>query len=258
MSSEYRIGAFAAMAGVSVKTLHFYDQIGLLRPARVDSRTLYRFYLADQLVELAAIIQLKDAGASLTAIRGIGRTQGYKIKSPRVLHNLKKSTEEALEKATRSLACINSLLEQTRLGADPIPVVIKHRRAVAIASVRARVPDYDRISRFEKDLLSSLPETAIGNLRGVLWHRCADSGSPEGEPFVALRQRVPPRGSYELGHLPAATLACAYSTTDNGTAEKTYQALFSWTRARGYRLAGPQSEITHDRVLEIQFPIAAV
>jgi DNA-binding transcriptional MerR regulator len=36
---RYRIGEFAALSGVSVKTLRFYDQIGLLQPALVDART---------------------------------------------------------------------------------------------------------------------------------------------------------------------------------------------------------------------------
>ena len=124
--------------------------------------------------------------------------------------------------------------------------------------MRAKVPSYDHINRLENELLTSLPRPAVGDLRGVLWHRCAGSGFLEGEPFVALRQRVPSRGSYELGQLPAATLACAYSTMDDESAEKTYKTLTSWTQAQGYRLVGPKREITHDSVLEIQFPVAAV
>lgn len=258
MGTEYRIGAFAAMAGISAKTLRFYDQVGLLRPARVDSRTRYRFYLPEQLGDLAAIMELKDAGASLTVIRGLRKTPGFESRWRQVLQDLKRETERAIEKATRSLTCINSLLEQTEAGGRPTPVVIKHRRAVAIASVRSRVNSYDEIGRLEKELLSSLPAPALGELRGVLWHRCADSGFLEGEPFVTLRQRVPPRGCYELGQLPAATLACAYSTTDDASADRTYKALSSWTHVQGYRLVGPKREISHDQVLEIQFPVAPV
>ena len=39
-----QIREFAAFTGVSVRTLHYYDEIGLLRPARVDKATGYRFY----------------------------------------------------------------------------------------------------------------------------------------------------------------------------------------------------------------------
>jgi hypothetical protein len=39
---QYRIGEFARLAGVPIKTLRYYDAIGLLSPAAVDSRTQYR------------------------------------------------------------------------------------------------------------------------------------------------------------------------------------------------------------------------
>jgi DNA-binding transcriptional MerR regulator len=256
MGTEYRIGAFAAMAGISAKTLRFYDQIGLLRPARIDPRTRYRWYRPEQLRELAAVMELKDAGAPLASIRGLSKTPGFESRWRQVLHDLKRANERTLEKATQSLKCINALLEQTEVGGYRTPVLIKHRQAVAIASVRARVNSYDDIDRLAKELLSALPGPALGELRGVLWHRCADSGFLEGEPFVALRQPVPRRGSYELGQLPAATLACAYSTLDDASADGTYKALSSWTRVQGYRLVGPKREISHDRVLEIQFPVA--
>jgi DNA-binding transcriptional MerR regulator len=52
-------GAFARIAGVSVRTLHHYDELGLLIPARVDDRTGYRWYEAEQWVT-----ELQDALAS--------------------------------------------------------------------------------------------------------------------------------------------------------------------------------------------------
>jgi DNA-binding transcriptional MerR regulator len=39
MAELYRIGEFANLSGVSAKTLRYYDDIGLLRPASVNSRT---------------------------------------------------------------------------------------------------------------------------------------------------------------------------------------------------------------------------
>ena len=35
---------FADLTGVSVRTLHYYDEIGLLRPGHVDEQTGYRYY----------------------------------------------------------------------------------------------------------------------------------------------------------------------------------------------------------------------
>lgn len=38
-----KIGDFAKRSGVSVKTLRYYDELGLLKPARVDERSGYRY-----------------------------------------------------------------------------------------------------------------------------------------------------------------------------------------------------------------------
>ena len=92
MGTEYRIGTFADVGGVSTKTLRFYDQIGLLRPARVDPRTRYRFYLPEQLRELASILELREAGASLTEIRGFRKTLGLESSRRQALLDLKRTT----------------------------------------------------------------------------------------------------------------------------------------------------------------------
>ena len=65
----FSIGEFARLGTVSVRTLRHYDEIGLLRPARVDPETGYRGYSADQLGQLNRIIALKELGLSLTQVR---------------------------------------------------------------------------------------------------------------------------------------------------------------------------------------------
>jgi DNA-binding transcriptional MerR regulator len=63
------IGDFAHLGGVSVRTLRHYDEIGLLRPARVDPHSGYRAYSAGQLGQLNRIVALKDLGLSLAQVR---------------------------------------------------------------------------------------------------------------------------------------------------------------------------------------------
>ena len=41
---KMQIKEFAELTGVSVRTLHYYDEIGLLKPSEVDAQTGYRFY----------------------------------------------------------------------------------------------------------------------------------------------------------------------------------------------------------------------
>ena len=59
------IGDFARLAGVSVRMLRHYDALGLLRPARVDPVSGYRFYSAEQLDRANRLVALKDLGFTL-------------------------------------------------------------------------------------------------------------------------------------------------------------------------------------------------
>src|SRR5262245_58866975 len=63
----YRAREFAARAGVTVRALHHYDRLGLLRPARTASG--YRIYRETDFVRLAQIITLKFVGFPLNRIK---------------------------------------------------------------------------------------------------------------------------------------------------------------------------------------------
>ena len=64
----FKIGDFSRLSFVTVKTLHYYDEIGLLKPVKVDRFTGYRYYSANQLPRLNYIIALKNLGLSLDEI----------------------------------------------------------------------------------------------------------------------------------------------------------------------------------------------
>lgn len=71
-----KIGDFSRLTFVSVKTLRYYDELGLLRPVRVDEFTGYRYYSADQLPRLNRILALKDLGLSLEEVKKLGQLMG--------------------------------------------------------------------------------------------------------------------------------------------------------------------------------------
>src|SRR5687767_871084 len=64
-----KIGEFAALARISIRMLRHYDEMGLLKPAQVDSESGYRYYKLEQLPRLNRILALKDLGLSLEEIR---------------------------------------------------------------------------------------------------------------------------------------------------------------------------------------------
>ena len=71
-----KIGEIAAFFNVSVKAVRIYEKKGIIRPARIDKQTGYRYYTADQVQQLDALIELKGLGFSLNEIREIMQGKG--------------------------------------------------------------------------------------------------------------------------------------------------------------------------------------
>ena len=65
----YKIGEFSALTGASVKTLRYYDQIGLLKPSKVDCYTSYRYYTSNEIQIFKRIEYLKKIGFTLEEIK---------------------------------------------------------------------------------------------------------------------------------------------------------------------------------------------
>jgi DNA-binding transcriptional MerR regulator len=63
----YRAQQFAELAGVTVRTLHHYDRLGLLRPSRTGAG--YRVYRESDLERLEQIVALKFVGLPLKRIK---------------------------------------------------------------------------------------------------------------------------------------------------------------------------------------------
>jgi DNA-binding transcriptional MerR regulator len=255
MSTHYQIGEFAELGGVSAKTLRFYDEIGLLHPASVDPRTGYRHYVPQQLEDLASILALKNLGISLAQVRELTRRSSSAERRKGILRALKKTVEHSIRTATHSLQWIDAALVELEERQQPVAVVVKRRPAIPIASLRVTLKHYAEVSRFERELSDALPPENVSGLRGVLWHRCADSGSLEAEPFVGRKRWCAASVPCEMKHLPEATLACAYSGLDDESSERAYAAIRRWMNVRGYQLAGPKRELYLGEMLEIQFPI---
>lgn len=62
------ISQFAALRGVSLGSLHYYENMGLLKPAWVDPRTKYRYYTPDQLTTLDIILMCTSLGLPLKSL----------------------------------------------------------------------------------------------------------------------------------------------------------------------------------------------
>ena len=95
-----QIKAFARLSGVSVRTLHYYDEIGLLRPAAVDGQTGYRYYDEASLLRMQEILFYRELDFPLKSIVEILSSPHYNkeeaLMEQRELLRLKKERLERL------------------------------------------------------------------------------------------------------------------------------------------------------------------
>src|SRR5690606_10859323 len=73
---RYTVKQVAELSGVSVRTLHYYDEIGLLRPAYVGSNG-YRYYTEGELLRLQQILLHRELGFALKEIAALLDAPGF-------------------------------------------------------------------------------------------------------------------------------------------------------------------------------------
>lgn len=74
---KMQINELAKLTGVSVRTLHYYDEIGLLKPAEIDKWTGYRFYDEISLEKMQQIMFYRELDFSLKSIMKILSSPDY-------------------------------------------------------------------------------------------------------------------------------------------------------------------------------------
>ena len=74
---KMQIKEFAEFTRVSVRTLHYYDEIGLLKPASVDRASGYRFYDENSLLRMQEILFYRELDFPLKSIREILSSANY-------------------------------------------------------------------------------------------------------------------------------------------------------------------------------------
>ena len=75
MASYFTIGEVSKLSNVSLKTLRYYDEIGILKPKYVNKENKYRYYSIEQLTTIDLIKLFKSTGMSLELIKQILSSQ---------------------------------------------------------------------------------------------------------------------------------------------------------------------------------------
>ncbi len=264
----YQIGLFSRMNQVTVKTLHHYDTIGLLKPHEIDAETGYRYYTLGQSYTLHRINALKKIGFSLEDIKAIidgNSKENYLLEKKAEL------LAEIAEK-TKKLAEVEYYLsEKEQYSYKECEVLIKEIPEVIVVSKRLCISSH-------RDLFYVMPE--MGKTMAELGCVCAvpeycfnlyhDGEYREFNINVEICEAVtklqPDAAGLQFKKVPKIKMAaCLFHKGPYQTLPKTYLALTSWMENNGYEPEDIPRESFVDGIwnkdseeewlTEIQFPI---
>jgi DNA-binding transcriptional MerR regulator len=268
-----RIGDFSKLSRVSVKTLRFYDEMGLLKPIEVDRFTGYRYYEFDQLPRLYRILALKDLGFSLEEIGRLleGELSTEQMRGMLRLRQaeIRQRMEEESERLERVELWLRQIEQEDSMST--YDVVIKKIEPLKVASVRGVVPTPPDQRSLWDDLLGYLQKNdarMIGPPMAIYHDKEFKERDWDIEVVMPLSDALPSNQRVKVYELPGAEkMACVVHTGPFATIGEAYDALAKWIDQNGYQIVGPGRELNlrlpeklghqHDpnTVNEIQFPV---
>jgi DNA-binding transcriptional MerR regulator len=266
-----KIGDFARLCQVSIVTLRHYDDIGLLKPIKVDNATGYRYYSVSQLPRLNRIIALKDLGFSLEQIDQV--LNGLTLEQLRGMLKMKHAeVEQELAVEQARLNRIEARLRQIELE-DSMPnydVVLKTVPPTLIVSCKVTIPTNDQVPQYlgmaygkTWDYLKQNGAKDTGPSL-ALWHQPAEVHAGEvAEAAVPIDRMLPGTDDVKVYELPKTQVASAVHHGAFENFQAVHTALLKWIEANNYHIVGPYREIyiNHDpnnmaeAATEIQYPI---
>ena len=162
---KMQIKEFADFAGVSVRTLHYYDEIGLLKPALVDNATGYRYYDETSILRMQEILFYRELDFSLKHIKEILSSPYYDniaaLKKQQTLLILKK------ERLERLIAAIDGAVK----GENVMPAFDNSEFERIKAETKAKWGHTDAYKQFEekvKDYSEKEWNDSAENIDGIM------------------------------------------------------------------------------------------
>ncbi len=274
-----RIGDFARLSRVSVKTLRLYDELGLIKPVKVDEFTSYRYYDYDQYPLMNRIRALKDLGFSLEEIGRLLKDGMTSQQMQAMLRLRAAEIEQRIGDEHGRLARVEAWLQQIEREhlMTQYDVVVKRVPAMRTANIRKVIPHPAEQGPLWATLFRYLEEhnaqIAVPCL--TLYY---DEETPDKdwdlEVSIPITGPAPDAGPVRVRDLPAVeAMACVLHSGPFLTIDDAYASLSKWIDENGMRVCGAAREVLirppaatesgadqtdPSTVVEVQMPIEKV
>lgn len=264
----FTIGQFAALHGINKKTLMWYDQIGLFKPAAINPENGYRCYNYYQSPILETILLLRELDVSVNEIQAF-----IKDRSAQNLKNLLDEKISALDlqiihmQAVRQMLCRHRQDMVTLLTMDLSEINIVEKEECCLVTV-----DIDSSTSFEKEVELITAETAkyrLGRLHDASYgSMIAVTSLLNGnyDDYSKLFIEIPFLTQKEGLHIqPGGKYLRAFHKGGWDEISLRYQSILDYANKHGLRLSGYSYEkginetvidCVEDYIVQIEIPIS--
>ncbi len=265
----FKIGDFSKLSQVTIKALRLYDELNLLKPARIDPESGYRYYSAEQISRLNQILVLKNLGFTLeqaaVMLNGGIRTDQFR----EMLLARRKQLEENVRFEQERLLLVEARLRQIENEGGELmsqnEVVIKSVEPIRVYSLRDVIPTFSAVGglfhRLYEDITAAGAKMAGPGIQ--IYHE-----SEYKDHDIDVEAAFPVTGGSKLALHELPGIAKAACLIHNGSYEMlhaSYALIGKWIEDNGYSICGNSREVylkTDDQasdqseyVTEIQIPV---
>lgn len=268
----YRIGEFSKMSKLTVKTLRYYDEVGLLKPSYVDNENGFRYYTTSQLVRLSKIIALRQIGLSIKEIISIFEDNNIE----KILEAKKIELEYGIKNLADQISRINYILSRKKEDffmkyeaiIKEIPEHIAYYRQGFISDFSKM---YDFISKTVEEFQKANP-----NIKLIQPNYCYVSYlNPEFtnenislEYTEAVSDFGKETENVKFKKVEKTTAVCVYHRGKYESIGQAFAYGFNWAEENGYKVIGKAREYyiegiwnqedSEKWVTEIQIPVEKI
>ncbi|MGE5372087.1 MAG: MerR family transcriptional regulator [Solirubrobacterales bacterium] len=267
----FKIGDFSKLAQVSVKALRHYDELGLLKPAAVDSQTGYRWYTADQMPRLNRILVLKSLGFGLEQIGVLmdGQLDAgqlremYRARQAQIADLIKQEKNRMALLAVR----LREIEEEGDITmSNGYDVIIKRVEPVLVCALRETIPAYDQVGMLWERLCGQIAQSGARFAGpGIAVYFDTEYKERDVDVETAMPVAGPAAGLAVKEYPAIETAACAIHRGPYEGLSAAYAAIGRWIQENGWEIIGPNREVyllpidqapdPSQCVTEIQFPV---
>jgi DNA-binding transcriptional MerR regulator/effector-binding domain-containing protein len=244
----FTIGEFSKITGLTVKTLRFYHEQGLLIPTTVDEATGYRYYDRSKIEPARSIAHLRSLDLSLDEIGTILRDAGDDADLREVMERQKSLLETKIQRYREIVRSLNQFLAEEEKAVNlmkqlPFEIEEKTTDPILVAGIRMKGryadcgPVFARIGRTLGRYISGKP---------LILHYDTEYREEDAdfEPCMPVRTAKPVDG-ISIRQLPGGRCVSLLHKGPYDQLGRSYAKILDYVRGKSYDVQVPTREIYH-------------